>query len=230
MSRQAFGYDWKNGCSAETTRFSKQSVRSFVKSLKETIPLLIFLVLFVAIGAISFVLKFKILAILSVSYIIALILRMPDTKQEAMFIESIGTFGLILCLVGGPGVAAFYVFTSTWLTRFTSPMGGAEEIGDTIGMSIAFTACIFIIPFLTRFFGHDLFLLMVSYTLIRFVVYYLLMIVIMPATWFNYWISAPVVMVTVLFQSYLILWLVGLPLLNYAGVEGWVLGAFKFFR
>lgn len=230
MSRHTFGWDWRDaqimGGAREELAISFGTV---VDTLKSIGKLGVSIGFFAILGALSFTFGFKVLALMSFFYIAAIVMRIPDTGTEALFVESIGTFGLLLCLVDGPGIAAFYIFTATWLSRFTSPLGGAEDIGDTIGMSVAFTITIFFVPWLTGVVGHDLFWLMIYYNVLRFVLYYSLLKFVEPATWWQYWLSAPLVIFTVFIQSYIILALVSGPVFGYTGITGWTLGAFRLF-
>ncbi|MFH1424411.1 MAG: hypothetical protein ABIG20_01885 [archaeon] len=201
-----------------------ESVKEFATALRAIGKVGTLLGILLLIGGVSLLLGNTIIAIACLFYIIDIPLRILDTSTDALFVESIGTFGLLLFLMGSPGLAAFYMFTSPWITRFVSPMGPAEDIGDTLSMSVAFSLAVLLMPWLVGFTHGNLLMLMIYYNLARFLIYYIVIVFVLPGVWLTYWFSSVIVVFTVMIQSYVILMLIGMRVLAYSGIGGWSLG------
>jgi hypothetical protein len=185
--------------------------------------------LFMLLAIVSFFFGFELLALMSIFYIISIIVRIPDTYSD-ISVESIATFSLILAIIGGMPVAAFFAFTATWLGRFTSPYGPVEEVNETISESLSILVPAILSPVLISISGSNLILYMVYFQIVRSIFYQVFMLITSPATVMIDIFYTSINFVLNMLQSYVILLLFGNLILGYAGVSGWSIFAFDFSR
>ncbi len=183
--------------------------------------------LFFILMLIFFAINKPVYALTCIFYIATIIVRIPDTWSDAVALESVGTLSILLLLIDGPILAAIYAFTSLWLTRWISPFGPIEEISETFGMSISMVVAIFISPLFPQFATKDLLMYMIYFQLTRFTVYMILITFMAPAIFITevFYTIASIPLTIV--QSYLILSIAGLWILNSHGTTGWALIPFQ---
>lgn len=162
-------------------------------------------------------------AVISLFYVISIIVRIFDTWSDAVAVESVGTFGIITMLISNVWVAVFFVFTAMWLTRHTSPFGPVEDYTETIGVSIALVVSLAVSQILPGFAEGNMVKYIISYTLVRFAVYQALIILLAPAIVFTEFFYTLVSIPLVIIQSYLIMILIGMPILHSFGIENWIM-------
>lgn len=163
--------------------------------------------------------------ILGLFYIFSIILRIPDTYCDVFYFESIATFALILTFVAGQPVAIFFALTAEWLTKFVSPFGPVEDYQETFSESTAVAAAILLITLVP--FSGNLLIYMISFHAIRFAVFYLMIAITSPATFFHDLIQGTAIVPLSIIQSYIILMLLGGWVLNLYGIAGWSLPTFQ---
>ncbi len=185
------------------------------------------IILFFALALVFFALKKPAYALFCIFYIPTILVRIPDTWSDAVAIESVGTLSMLLLLIDGPILAALFAVTSLWFTKWISPFGPVEEYSETFGMSISIVAAIFISPLFPQYAVKDLLMYMIYFQLARFTIYMILITFMAPAIFLTEVFYTLASIPLTLIQSYLILSIVGLWILNLHGVTGWQLVAFQ---
>lgn len=183
--------------------------------------------LFAILAVIFYALKKPTYALFCIFYIPTILVRIPDTYSDAVALESVATLSMLLLLIDGPLLAAVFAISSLWLTKWISPFGPVEEYSETFGMSISITAAILISPLFPQYATKDLLMFMIYFQLARFLVYMILITFMAPGIFLTevFYTIASIPMTVI--QSYLILSLFGLWVLNAHGIQGWHLLPFQ---
>jgi len=165
------------------------------------------------------------LTLISLMYIGALFFRIPDTWQEVVTIEFVGTAGMLLAIISGPLIAMFYVFTAQWITRFVSPFGSLEDYNDTFIESSSYAATILLSPILITISENVLLSFMLHFMIVKFIITQFLNFFIYRTALITEFFYDLVSLPFEIFQSQLLLSLFGLSILSSFGVDGWTLGS-----
>ena len=197
---------------------------NFLKSLGKIGGSILF---FFVLALVFFALKKPTYALFCIFYIPTILVRIPDTYSDAVALESVATLSMLLLLIDGPILAAVFAISSLWLTKYISPFGPVEEYSETFGMSISITAAIFISPLFPHYATKDLLMFMIYFQLARFLVYMILITFMAPGIFLTEVVYTLVSIPMTLIQSYLILTLIGVWILNSYGIHGWHLFAFQ---
>ena|GEM_PF-5989098 len=167
----------------------------------------------------------KLLALVSLFYLISIPVRVVDTWSDMLGPESIGIMGIFLAIIGGPTIAAFYMFTSTWFTRLICPFADIEEYQYTISESIGMAAAAMLSPMLIAPSGATLLMFAFYFCLIRYSVFLFMMFLTMPGTFMIDLFQTVVEFPWTMLQTIFVINLVGLSLLASFGIANWAIGS-----
>jgi hypothetical protein len=200
---------------------------SLLKGFYDTLGLLgISLIVFSLGGAIGLSTGHTLFGVVCLFFIFGILSRLPCTYSDAIKdVECVSSSAFLLTMVGGPWLGAVFAFSGMWISKWVSPWGKGEDFSYVLADAISMVIAAFFIPWLYGWTGHQIIPTMFWFYVIRFVVYFITIPIMHPATIVTSGFLTFVGFFIAITQAFIVVYFIGPYVFSAFGLHGWSMGA-----
>ncbi len=189
-----------------------------------------FLLLLLFIFVVAFAMGNKLLALVSLFFLLGIISRLPAIYNDAIKeTEIISDFAFFIVLIGGPLLGAAFAFSAMWASWLLAPWREAEDVVYVIMDSIGMVGAALATPLIFSFTGGILMPSIFYFIVVRYGIYMALIPFIKPATLHTSGFLTVVGFFIAIPHAYIITKFFGPGILGWFGITGFKMGVLPFF-